>query len=159
MKATLIGHPVGNERESSTSNGYAKSYRAFYVERVSIESEEFMKGDTRKIIDETKNAVEGSQVLAYVPTNVNDSLAFSQEFLLMNGVENDGTTQLELAISGELFTAITPYALFEVQRVETAQKQKKPEPTVAPIDYDENIGLGKKEKEAEYTGNGAGFEL
>ncbi len=158
MKATLIGHPVGNERAGPV-NGYANSYRAFYVERVSIESEEFMKGDMRKIIDDTKNAIEGSQVLAYVPTNVNNPLTFSQEFLLMNGVENDRTTPLELAISGELFTGMTPYALFEVQRVETAQKQKKAEPKVAPIDYDETIRTGTQKKIEDYAGIGADFEL
>lgn len=156
MKAKLIGHPVGCERQNTHVK---RSYRAFYVESISMASEESLKGDMRRIIDEVKNAVEGSQVLAYVLTDPKDSLPFYQNFALMEGVETDGTTPLTLEISGELHTAITPYPLFEVHAVQRAGKPGKSEPKFAPIDYDETVELDRKETGPEYTGSGVGFEL
>lgn len=154
----VTGRPVGErfERdEQMTANTTVKrAYRPFVVER-------FEYAGVSKIDDEElKKELEGSCILVHPENNV-PGLTPGEEFALMHGIKDGAGNFPELVLRGELYEyRDNTYKMLRVKGVRIVERQKqKPEPTVAPIDYDESIELGKKEKEAEYTGNGAGFEL
>ncbi len=152
----VAGRPVGESFDVPAGGSSTTTYRPFLVEGADVKDEGL------------KKELEGSYVLAYPVTGPWKELGPDQRFALLKGIKEEDGSFPSLVLCGTIYDCHrgdrkrNVYKLLEVEDVEIigGKKRISAVPNIAPIDYDETVELGKKEKtEPEYRGNGAGFEL
>ncbi len=117
----------------------------------------FYAMDVKTEIDREK-LLEGSAVLVYPSRELSTIETFN---LMCSAPEfSDVSTARKQVHDLEEYVRLAGAMQGNRFEVESVERIRKPKPAaVAPIDYDETVGLGKTEKETEYTGSGADFEL